>query len=104
LRGGYGYDRRRPGPPKRNAARKGGGKRQFSQGHVIFADALVLFVYLVNAALAFFDRQQASEVAMAIVSIYGAFATGGYFALCAVRDNSLNKYGIGKEGLRDDNG
>lgn len=66
-------------------------KIQFSKLHVIFADFIVFFVYIISASLSFFDKQPISDVAIAIITVYGAFATGGYFTLCAVRDCSLNK-------------
>lgn len=65
---------------------------QFSKLHVIFADFLVLFVYMVSAVLSFLDKQPISDVAIAIITVYGAFATGGYFTLCGVRDCSKNKH------------
>lgn len=67
-----------------------GKKRQFSKCHVVFADALVVFVYLVSAVLSWNGKEPISDVAIAIITAYGAFATGGYFALCGVRDCSLN--------------
>lgn len=66
-------------------------KIQFSKLHVIFADFIVFFVYCVSAVLSFLEKQPISDVAIAIITVYGAFATGGYFALCGVRDCSLNK-------------
>lgn len=69
-------------------------KRQFSQAHVIFADALVAFVYGTNFMLSLNDKIPISDIAVSIITIYGAFATGGYFTLQAVRDCSKNKNGI----------
>lgn len=66
-------------------------KRQFSKMHVVFADLIVLYVYTISAILSFLDKQPISDVAIAIITVYGAFATGGYFTLCAIRDTSLNK-------------
>ena len=66
-------------------------KVQFSKLHVVFADCLVAFVYMTNFILAWHDKQSISGIAVAIITIFGAFATGGYFTLCAVRDTSLNK-------------
>lgn len=66
-------------------------KTQFSKLHVIFADILVLYVYTINAILLWFGREPASDVAIAVITVYGAFATGGYFALCGVRDCSINR-------------
>ncbi len=69
-------------------------KREFSKLHVVFADALVAFVFIANAILSIFDKQLISDLAVAIVTIYGGFATGGYFTVCAIRDTSLNKHGL----------
>ena len=66
-------------------------KIQFSKFHVVFADLLVLYVYTVSAVLTYYDKAPISDVAIAVISVYGAFATGGYFTLCGVRDCSLNK-------------
>lgn len=65
-------------------------KRQFSKGHVVFADFLVFYVYTVSALLSLGDKQPISDIAIAIITAYGAFATGGYFALNAIRDCSIN--------------
>lgn len=65
---------------------------EFSQAHVVFADGLVLLVLLLNALLSWFNKQPLSDLSVAIVNMYGAFATGGYFALNGVRQCSLNKY------------
>ena len=64
---------------------------QFSKLHVIFADGIVLFVYVVSAVLAFMSKETISDVAIAVITVYGAFATGGYFVQNCVRDTSLNK-------------
>lgn len=69
-------------------------KREFSKLHVIFADALVGFVFLANIGLSIFDKMPLSDLSVQIVTIYGGFATGGYFALCGFRDHSLNKHGL----------
>ena len=66
-------------------------KMQFSKLHVIFADALVAFVWLSSVVLAFLDKQVLSDTAITIITVYGGFATGGYFAQNMVRDTSLNK-------------
>ncbi len=67
-------------------------KREFSKAHVVFADALVAIVYITNMVLAMLDKIPVSDLAVTIVSIYGGFATGGYFTLCAIRDTSLNRH------------
>lgn len=67
------------------------GKVQFSKLHVIFADFIVFFVFVVSAYISIRNSQPISDVSIAIITVYGAFATGGYFTLCAVRDCSLNK-------------
>jgi hypothetical protein len=40
------------------------------------------------------DKIPLSDLSVAIVTIYGGFATGGYFTLCGFRDSSLNKNGL----------
>lgn len=77
--------------PQRVVERK---KRQFSKIHVIFADCLVAFVWISWVMLQLLDKTVPSDLAMSLVSIYGSFATGGYFAVNAIRDTSLNKHGI----------
>ena len=66
-------------------------KRQFSKMHVVFANFLVSFVWLSNIFLIINGFQPISELAITIVTVYGAFATGGCFTLCAIRDCSYNK-------------
>jgi hypothetical protein len=65
-------------------------KWEFSKLHVIYADALVAFVWVSTVLLAYFDKQTISDVAVAIITIYGAFATGGYFAQNSIRSVSSN--------------
>lgn len=74
-------------------------KLQFSKLHVIFADSIVLLVYAGSFILSWFDKTPVSDVALAIITVYGAFATGGYFTQNCIRDCSLNKHGINKEDL-----
>ncbi len=69
-------------------------KPEFSKLHVIFADALVGFVFLANIVLTMLDKMPLSDLSVTIVTIYGGFATGGYFTLCGFRDASLNKNGL----------
>jgi len=69
-------------------------KIQFSKLHVLFANALVFYVYSVSAILSVLGKTPISDVAIAIITVYGAFATGGYFAVNAIRDTSLNKHGL----------
>lgn len=66
-------------------------KLQFSQLHVVFADALVFYVYTLSAFLSYMGKEPISDVAIAVITVYGAFATGGYFALSGVRDCSINR-------------
>ncbi|MDR0821842.1 MAG: hypothetical protein LBN40_05220 [Oscillospiraceae bacterium] len=69
-------------------------KREFSKLHVVFADSLVAVVFIANIILSLLDKMPISDLSVAIVTIYGGFATGGYFALCGFRDASLNKHGL----------
>jgi len=72
--------------------RKDKPRRQFSKMHVVFANILVSAVWLSNITLIVRGFEPISELAVTIVTVYGAFATGGYFALCAVRDCSYNRH------------
>ena len=72
----------------RRKARK---KMQFSQKICVFGVILVTAAWLANFALLWFGREPMSDVTIAIISMFGGFATGGYFALSGVRDCSLNK-------------
>jgi len=59
--------------------------------HVVFADCLVLFVWLSNIFLRIRGLEPISGLDVAIVTAYGGFATVGYFTVNAVRACSLNK-------------
>jgi hypothetical protein len=74
----------------------------FSKIHVLFADFLVFYVYTMSAALSYLDKQPISDVAIAIITVYGAFSTGGYFAQNIALKQSLNKTGVthGMEGIQ----
>ena len=69
-------------------------KPQFSKLHVIFADLLVAFVYISNFWLVLNNLPPVSDIAVTIITIYGGFATGGYFVQNCVRDCSKNKHGV----------
>ena len=79
---------------KRNGKMKKRKKPQFSKLHVIFADLLVAFVYISNFFLVTKGLPPVSDIAVTIITIYGGFATGGYFTQNCVRDCSKNKHGI----------
>ena len=66
-------------------------KMQFSQKICVFGVILVTLAWLANFVLLWFCREPMSDVTIAIISMFGGFATGGYFALSGVRDCSLNK-------------
>ena len=77
--------------------RKNRPQRQFSKLHVIFANGLVAFAYftstLANYTLSVLDKQQIDfSLALALVTVYGGFATSGYFIQNCVRDTSKNKH------------
>jgi hypothetical protein len=76
-------------------------KLSFSKIHVIFADFIVFYVYTISAVLSALDKQPISDVAIAIITVYGAFSTGGYFAQNIALKQSLNKTGVthGLEGI-----
>ena len=67
-------------------------KMQFSQKVCVFGLILVTFAWIANFLLLWFGREPMSDVTIAIISMFGGFATGGYFALSGVRDCSRNKY------------
>jgi hypothetical protein len=71
-----------------------GKKMQFSQKICVFGVILVTAAWLVNFILLWFGREPMSDVTIAIVSMFGGFSTGGYFALAGVRDCSRNKHKI----------
>lgn len=69
-------------------------KRQFSKVHVVFANFLVLLVYIGSFILAWFEKPGGTEImqlALAIVAAYGVFATCGYFTQNIMRAQSINK-------------
>ena len=66
-------------------------KMQFSQKICVFGVILVTAAWAYNGLLLWFGREPMSDVTVAIISIFGGFATCGYFALSGVRDCSLNK-------------
>ena len=67
-------------------------KMQFSQQVCVFGLVLVTFAWIANFLLLWFGREPMSDVTMTIISVFGGFATGGYFMLSGVRDCSRNKY------------
>jgi len=69
-------------------------KMQFSQKICVFGLSLILAAWLGNGLLLWFGREAMSDVTIAIITMFGGFATGGYFALSGVRDCSKNKWGI----------
>ena len=69
-------------------------KVQFSKKVVVYSMALVPFTILGNFILAWFGKQTLSDMAVAVISSFSAFITGGYFTLSGVRDCSKNKHGI----------
>ena len=69
-------------------------KMQFSQKVCVFGLILVTFAWVANFLLLWFGREPMSEVTIALITMFGGFATGGYFALSGVRDCSKNKYHI----------
>ena len=88
---------------KRGKRRRGKRKKvEFSKFHVLFANALVAFVFVTNAILSLLDKMPLSDLSVAIVTIYGGFATSGYFALNGIRDLSLNKHRL--RIVEDENG
>jgi hypothetical protein len=72
-------------------------KMQFSQKVCVFGLLLVTLALAANFVLIWFGREPMSDVTIAIITMFGGFATGGYFALSGIRDCSKNKYGIRQE-------
>jgi len=71
-------------------------KFEFSKIHVIFANIIVSFSFILSFILNFIlmlkDKQQIDfSVPLSIVTIYGGFATSGYFAQNMVLKSSINK-------------
>jgi len=75
-------------------------KMQFSQKVCVFGLFLITVTLAVNSTLLWFGREPMSDVSITVVTVFGGFATGGYFALSGVRDCSLNKL---KAKLHNDN-
>ena len=75
-------------------------KMQFSQKVCVFGLLLITATLAVNSTLLWFGREPMSDLAITVVTVFGGFATGGYFALSGVRDCSLNRL---KARLHDDN-
>ena len=66
-------------------------KMQFSQKICVYGVILVTMAWFANFILLWNGREPMSDVTMTIITTFGGFATGGYFALSGVRDCSLNK-------------
>lgn len=73
-------------------------RMQFSQKQCVYADLLVAFVLILDFILKWNGKEGMSDVAISVVSMFGGFATAGYFALSGTRDCSKNKYGVKMEG------
>jgi hypothetical protein len=72
-------------------------KKQFSKRICIFGLALIVAVIAANFILLWLGREPMTDVTTIAITVFGGFATGGYFALCAVRDCSKNKHKINFE-------
>jgi len=72
-------------------------KLQFSQKICVFGLILIVAVVAANFILLWFGREPMTDVTTISITVFGGFATGGYFALCGVRDCSKNKHGIKEE-------
>ena len=77
------YDGFYPAPERR--------KVQFSKKICVMGFGLVVLAWLGNGILLWFGREPMSDVTVAIITMFGGFATGGYFGLSGYRDGSLNK-------------
>ena len=70
-------------------------KLEFSKAHVIFANVFVAFVFttsmFLNVFLVINEKPQIDfTLAQLIITVYGGFATCGYFTQNIMRANSLN--------------
>jgi hypothetical protein len=68
-------------------------RMQFSQKVCVFGLALAALAWLAHFLLLWNGREGMSDITTAIISIFGGFATCGYFVLSGVRDCSRNKHG-----------
>ncbi|GHV18934.1 hypothetical protein FACS18949_15240 [Clostridia bacterium] len=69
-------------------------KMHFSKKVCLYSLVLVALVLAANFVLAWFDKMPLDNITVAVIGTYGAFATGGYFALAGYRDGSKNKNGF----------
>ena len=69
-------------------------RMQFSQKICVFGLILIVAVIAANFALLWFGHEPMTDVTTISISVFGGFATGGYFALSGIRDCSKNKHGI----------
>jgi len=65
---------------------------QFSQKVCVFGLVLIAVTLVANFVLLWVGRQHMSDLSITIVTVFGGFATGGYFALSGARDLSRNKH------------
>ena len=75
-------------------------RMQFSQKICVFGLCLIVAVIAANFILLWFGREAMTDVTTISITVFGGFATCGYFALSGVRDCSLNRL---KAKLHDDN-
>jgi hypothetical protein len=69
-------------------------KMQFSQKICVFGLFLITSVVVANFFLIWFGREPMNDVATISITVFGGFATGGYFMLSGARDCSKNKHGV----------
>jgi hypothetical protein len=69
-------------------------KMQFSKFVCCFGIVLVPVVYLMDFALSLLGKEPLGETTRSVITIFGGFCTGGYFALTGARDLSLNAHGL----------
>lgn len=67
-------------------------KMQFSKKICVYGMMLVTGTIACNVLLSLLNCATLSDVTMTVVTTFGGFATGGYFALSGVRDCSKNKH------------
>ena len=72
-------------------------RMQFSQKICVFGLVLIVAVIAANFALLWFEHDPMTDIVVLAITVFGGFATGGYFALSGIRDCSKNKHRIKEE-------
>lgn len=65
---------------------------QFSKVVCVIGLMLIFMAWFGNFLLLLLGKEQMSDVTVTMITVFGGFATGGYYALTGFRDNSKNKH------------